>query len=138
MSVPRSPGEPGEVKRRKSLGAAGEAVARRYLEEKGFRILRSNYRDQTGEIDIIAYGRRMLVFCEVKTRLGSENVDEPQKDYSIRQQRRMEALGERYLAENQETLPWDLDVRYDMMIVGDGAGGVLEVKKHIADAFRPT
>ena len=134
----RKPGDPGEGKRRKSLGAAGESVARRYLEDKGFRILRANYRDRTGEIDLIAYGRRMLVFCEVKTRLGDDHVEDPLEDYSDSQQERLVSMSEKFLVENHETLPLDLDVRYDLLIVGDRRDGSLEVKKHIADAFRPT
>jgi putative endonuclease len=130
----RRPDEPGEVKRRKSLGNAGESIARKYLESKGYRILESNFRRRSGEIDIVALDRRILVFCEVKTRLGDADAAE---GYSVRQQRRMVEMSQKFLAENEDILPYEFELRFDVVVVGDGTGGVLEVKDHIADAFRP-
>ncbi len=130
------PGDSGESRRRKSLGRAGESVAQRFLEKNGFLIIEENYRLRAGEIDIIALKDRMLIFCEVKTRLDySECVAE---DYSETQQRRMVGISEEFLVRNENRLPRDYDVRYDLIVVGDGPGGVLEVKDHITDAFRPT
>ena len=37
-----------------SKGAAGEVLAARFLREKGYQILTSNYRCRLGEVDIIA------------------------------------------------------------------------------------
>jgi len=134
MTPGKGPCEPGEVKRRKSLGSAGESIARQYLESKGYRILRSNFRRRTGEIDIIARKERTIVFCEVKTRIGRGDATE---GYSSTQQNRMVEMSQRFLAENEEILPFDFDLRYDVVVVGDGPGGILEVKDHLADAFRP-
>ncbi len=134
--TPGGPGEPGETRRRKSLGRLGEAVARKYLESEGFHILKANYRLRGGEIDIVAKKGRTLVFCEVKTRVreGGEAVE----GYGSVQQGRMVRMSEAYLAENADLLPKVFDVRYDLIVIGEGAGGVLEVKEHMADAFRPT
>ena len=52
----------------KELGRRGEALAARYLEQKGFRILALNYNTPYGELDIIAKDGRTIVFVEVKTR----------------------------------------------------------------------
>ncbi|MEW8972807.1 MAG: YraN family protein [Tissierellaceae bacterium] len=52
-------------------GRVGEGVARKYLLDKGYRILESNYRNRIGEIDIIAFYRGVLVFVEVKTRTNT-------------------------------------------------------------------
>lgn len=125
---------PGESRRRKSLGDSGESVARAYLEKEGYRIFRTNYRLRGGEIDIVAYKSRVLAFCEVKTRLGESN---PLEGYSETQQRRMVKTGEAYLREYRDLLPKVFDLRYDVIIVGDGPDGVLEVREHIEDAFRP-
>ena len=46
----------------------GEVAAKRYLEEKGYRILAENYAGRMGEIDIIAKDGDVLVFVEVKAR----------------------------------------------------------------------
>lgn len=49
-------------------GKKGEIEARNYLIAKGYNILATNYRNQIGEIDIIALDKGILVFVEVKTR----------------------------------------------------------------------
>ena len=49
-------------------GVAGEVIAARFLREKGYTILSSNYRSRFGEIDIIATDGRYIVFVEVKAR----------------------------------------------------------------------
>jgi putative endonuclease len=48
-------------------GRAGESAAASYLEEKGIKILKRNFRSRLGEIDIIALDGETLVFVEVKT-----------------------------------------------------------------------
>ena len=49
-------------------GIAGEVLAARFLREKGYIILSSNYRSKFGEIDIIAMDGPYIVFVEVKAR----------------------------------------------------------------------
>ena len=45
-----------------------EITAIRYLQEKGYRILETNYTIQGGEIDIIAQDQGIYVFIEVRYR----------------------------------------------------------------------
>jgi len=52
-------------------GVAGEVLAARFLRDKGYRIMSSNYRSRFGEIDIVAQDGQYIVFVEVKAR--SEN-----------------------------------------------------------------
>ena len=49
-------------------GKAGEEAVCDYLEEKGNRIIKRNYRVRHGEIDIISVEGEFIVFTEVKTR----------------------------------------------------------------------
>ncbi|MFA5023903.1 MAG: YraN family protein [Patescibacteria group bacterium] len=56
------------MERNKILGARGEALARRYLESKGYRLIATNYKVSYPEIDIIAQLKTSWVFIEVKTR----------------------------------------------------------------------
>jgi putative endonuclease len=56
---------------RQELGQLGEQVAAEHLIRRGFRILERNYRTRWGELDIVAFDGRVLVFCEVKTRRAS-------------------------------------------------------------------
>jgi len=50
------------------LGDKGERLAIDFLQKRGYRIIKQNYRTPLGEIDIIAKEGDTLVFIEVKTR----------------------------------------------------------------------
>ena len=52
----------------KELGHYGEDLAASYLENQNYQILEKNYRLTLGEIDIIAFIEKTVVFVEVKTR----------------------------------------------------------------------
>jgi putative endonuclease len=54
--------------RRAQLGQAGESAAAQHLIRRGFSILERNFRTRWGELDIVAYDGRALVFVEVKSR----------------------------------------------------------------------
>lgn len=51
-----------------AFGTLGEKMAANYLEQRGYLILERNYKVKSGEIDIIAAEKDVLVFVEVKTR----------------------------------------------------------------------
>ena len=50
------------------LGAWGEMIAKKYLENKGYSILETNWHYHHREVDIIAWQKNKLVGVEVKTR----------------------------------------------------------------------
>ena len=50
------------------LGKWGEGVAVRFLQEKGYVLVATNYRCRWGEVDIVAQEGDDLVFVEVRTR----------------------------------------------------------------------
>lgn len=52
----------------KKLGRIGEEKVAKYLKKHGYIILKRNWRDRYGEIDIIAENDENVVFVEVKTR----------------------------------------------------------------------
>ena len=54
--------------RRRTLGAYGERLAARYLQDQGLSILDRNWRCSHGELDLVARDGDCVVFCEVKTR----------------------------------------------------------------------
>jgi putative endonuclease len=80
------------------LGKSGEAGAIRTLEENGYRILETNYRNKLGEIDIIACERDTICFVEVKTR-SSLVKGFPQESVSPEKQRRISRTALSYLKE---------------------------------------
>jgi len=57
------------------IGKNGEDLASEYLAKNHYRILKRNYRQKWGEIDIVAFDSRTkeIVFVEVKTIFSSNN-----------------------------------------------------------------
>ena len=53
-------------------GRMGEAIAKKYLENNGYRLVEQNYRTRYAEIDLIAYDKDVLVFIEVRTKVGEQ------------------------------------------------------------------
>lgn len=56
---------------KKEIGTAGEAIAKRFVQAKGYRIRHANFRTPFGELDIVATDRGSVVFIEVRSRLSS-------------------------------------------------------------------
>ena len=54
------------------LADLGEDLVAEYLRQKGYIVVKRNWRDRYGEIDVIAENREHILFVEVKTRM-----DEP-------------------------------------------------------------
>ena len=54
----------------KKLGEIGEGIARDYLEDRGYQIVEQNFQNRWGEIDLICQKDKIMVFVEVKTRVG--------------------------------------------------------------------
>ncbi len=52
----------------RSKGRVGETIAAEHLKNRGYRIVGKNYYARGGEIDLIAFDGRILVFVEVKAR----------------------------------------------------------------------
>ncbi|QIK62238.1 YraN family protein [Leucobacter viscericola] len=67
----RTATHPPRTSHNQQLGARGETIAAGYLEGLGFRILERNWRNSSGELDIIARDGGTLVAVEVKTRSGT-------------------------------------------------------------------
>ena len=66
----------GDLKSR-AYGSWGEENAAKYLEKQGFRVVGRNVFVGKKEIDLIAEGRGMILFVEVKTRRQVPDADSP-------------------------------------------------------------
>ena len=84
---------------RRATGALGERIAERHLERAGYEIVERNYRSRYGELDLVAADARCLVFCEVKTRVGTGRSGPAQALDAIgpRKRRRVRAMAMQWL-----------------------------------------
>lgn len=53
---------------KRKIGIIGEKLAQKYLIDKEYKIIATNFYTKRGEIDIIAKKEQCIVFVEVKTR----------------------------------------------------------------------
>ena len=82
-------------------GLTGEAMAAKYLIEKGFVILHQNWRHSHWEVDIIASKDQLLHFVEVKTR-RTKKFGHPEEAVSKKKIRNLINASEEYLYQNPE------------------------------------
>ncbi len=111
-------------------GADGEYRARIYLQQKGYKILATNWRYYRYELDIICQHEALLVVVEVKTR-SSHFAGHPSEAVTRNQQEQIITATQAYLEKNN----LDLEVRFDIITLsGSGKKQKLE---HFEDAFWP-
>jgi len=115
--------------RRQSLGRTGEEMARKYLEQHGFKIIKRNFRCLVGEIDLIALHHGVLVFIEVKTRTA-DVLGSPLESVDGRKQRRVMRAAMFYLSQHRLH---DHEARFDVVGVSMKTG--TPMIEHIANAF---
>ena len=113
-------------------GERGEQIALQYLTKKGYRLLQSNYTAPCGEIDLIVYNDRYLVFAEVRMR-ASRDYGHPLETVNPAKQRRIRKTAQHYLLKNQRST---LQPRIDVIAIDAPGGGFDEVEiTHIENAF---
>ena len=72
------------------IGKFGEQIAAKYLKDKGYKILKTNYYTREGEIDLICQKHGLLIFVEVKTRKNNyfgypeESIDQNKQDRLVK------------------------------------------------------
>ena len=87
------------LRRDKSAGSRGEAIAARHLKQQRYRILARNLRNRFGEIDLLALAPdgRTVVIVEVKAAERSETAGDstnprPEQHVNTAKQRKLTAL----------------------------------------------
>lgn len=106
------------------IGNKGEEIAKRYLKFRLYKILETNYRRKTGEIDIIAKKDGYIIFIEVKYR-NNTNMGLPREAVTPFKQRQIKRTAEMYILENKLSC----DMRFDVIEI---LGKKVE---HIKNAF---
>jgi putative endonuclease len=112
------------------FGDEGEKLAVKYLQEKGYEILETNWRSSHKEIDIIAKTETELIIIEVKTR-SSNYFELPEEAVTLKKQNFMIEAAQKYI----DLTNINLEVRFDIIAITQ-KNNQFEIK-HIENAFVP-
>jgi putative endonuclease len=96
--------------RRRSVGRLGEDLATDLLGREGYKLVERNWRDRTGEIDIVARDGECWVFVEVKARHGHW-LTLPEDGLTDEKASRLRQLALNYLAAHDlKDATWRIDL----------------------------
>ena len=129
------------TKERQKLGREGEELARRFLLSKGYKIVKRNFRTPFGEIDLIAYQKKVLAFIEVRTKTSS-NFGTPEESISLSKKKKISRVASFYL-KAKRLKENDIDCRFDVVCLAmdkESSGRIYPTRsftiKLIKDAFQ--
>lgn len=111
--------DPKRVDPRHALGRRGEELAAEHFHRLGFSPLGRNERTRHGEIDLIAFDGRTLVFAEIKTRRVDARARPPRPDQQPlvwlrpRQRAHLRKLATAWLADAKHIRPTAHTIRFD-------------------------
>ena len=118
---------------RRETGAAAEAVARSFLEGRGYRIRAANFACAGGELDLVAEQGGQIVFVEVRSHT-SDAFGLPRESIGPGKQRRLARAADAYLKRQRlGEVSWRFDV---VEVYLDGAGKPQHMEL-LTDAFTP-
>jgi putative endonuclease len=113
-----------------AVGAYGERVAVRHLEERGYAVLDRNWRTRAGELDVVAVRGGVVVFAEVKCRRTAA-FGPPALAVTPLKAARLRVVAGEWLAAHGLA---DAAVRFDVVSVLRPARGATVVE-HVEGAF---
>lgn len=111
------------------LGKQGEALAKQYLESKGYVVVAQNWRYGKAELDIVARLAAKLIFVEVKTR-SNDYFGYPEHQVSQAQRNRIVEAAGAYMYEYMH----EGEIRFDVLAITLQPQLHIE---HVEDAFWP-
>jgi len=117
----------------KLLGDKGERAAVRFLKRLGYKIVAKQYRNQFGEIDVIALDGKQIVFVEVKTR-QSTDAGQPFEAVDRRKQQKLTMLALAWLKKHKQL---EQSARFDVVSVVWPEGAKEPAIQHFVNAFEP-
>ncbi len=112
-----------------SKGKAGEDKAAAYLEQKGHVIIKRNFYNRYGEIDIISLDGDELVFTEVKAR--QRDIETALSSISRSKRRKLSKSAMLFLTAHDEY--GDFVTRFDVIVLTDDPDQIY----HLENAFTP-
>jgi putative endonuclease len=87
-------------------GREGEEIAREFLIKKGFRLIESNYTNKLGEIDLIMVDKDILIFVEVKLKVG-DRFGHPEEMINKNKLSRIKRIAEGFLVMEAEAKKYE-------------------------------
>ena len=122
-----------------ALGKYGEDKVAEHLKKGGYKILKRNAKYADHEVDIIAADGNTIVFCEVKTRTASKELQAkfgtPADAITKDQKRNLYAAASAFLTQST-VKKWRFDVA-EVILKQTDTGYEIETLRYIKDAFRP-
>jgi putative endonuclease len=113
------------------FGREGEALAERYLEDRGYRLLARRFRLRNGEIDLVMKDGETVVFVEVRSR-ASSGLGHPFESIGGLKRSRLVRAARLFLAIHRLH---DAPCRFDAVAVRFEGSGPPAIE-HMKDAFR--
>lgn len=110
---------------RKEIGKHNEKLAQKFLESKGYEILKINFYCKFGEIDIICKDEDCLVFVEVRSK-SYNDFGMPEETVDYKKQKKIIKTAN-YFIENYK-IDYD-EIRFDVIAILNGD------IKHFQNAF---
>ncbi|MEM9077604.1 MAG: YraN family protein [Bacteroidota bacterium] len=95
-----------------AFGHEGEQIAKDFLIEKGYKILKQNYRYDKAEIDILAQINDILVVVEVKSRT-TDFLEDISQSINPSKIKRLVKAADHFVVEHD----LDVEVRFDVIII---------------------
>ncbi|MBS1517461.1 MAG: YraN family protein [Bacteroidetes bacterium] len=114
------------------FGKNGEITAMNFLKEKGLKFVRSNYRYERAEIDLIFEDEKTntVIFAEVKTR-KNKKFGEPEESVNPAKQERIKKAAMGFILENESYSSHDLRIDVISILFTEGVPEI----NHIENAF---
>lgn len=112
-------------------GKRGEDAACKYLLEKGYSIIKRNYRKKSGEIDIIAVCNNSLVFIEVKA-WAKVPFDEAGFSINSAKMKKIINTAKQYIFDNNEAV-LNMDIRFDFIFINALGGNIVHSQNVFAE-----
>lgn len=114
------------------LGANGELIAKKYLEDKNYKFIRNNYRYERAEVDLIFEDekKKILIFAEVKTR-RNKNFGNPEESINIAKQDHIKKAAMGFVSENENYSDHDLRIDVISILLVEGKAEI----EHFENAF---
>lgn len=113
------------------LGRNGEEIAKRYLEQKGYKIMQQNWVYGRAEIDLIAFYEEKIIFVEVKTRRKTDH-GEPEDFVDWKKEKQLALASSVYIERRKH----QGEIRFDIIAIVYENKDLYKIN-HIEDAFWP-